>query len=39
MSKLLTCGEQLATARGFCEVARLFFASLTERYLNYFISP
>ena len=24
--------------RGFCEVARLFFASLTERYLNYFIS-
>jgi hypothetical protein len=25
------------TGRGFCGVARLFFAHLTERYLNYFL--
>jgi len=25
------------TAAGFCEIARLFFARFTERYLNYFL--
>lgn len=25
------------TASGFCELSRLFFAKLTERYLNYFL--
>jgi hypothetical protein len=25
------------TAGGFCEIARLFFAKFTERYLNYFL--
>src|SRR5437764_1789494 len=25
------------TAAGFCEIARLFFAKFTERYLNYFL--
>lgn len=29
--------REAATGRGFCEVARLFFASMTERYLNYFL--
>ena len=28
---------EAATARGFCELARSFFASFTERYLNYFL--
>jgi hypothetical protein len=26
-----------SSGRGFCEVARTFFAKLTERYLNYFL--
>jgi hypothetical protein len=26
-----------SSGSGFCEVARLFFAKFTERYLNYFI--
>jgi hypothetical protein len=26
-----------STAEGFCEIARLFFAKFTERYLNYFL--
>ena len=26
-----------ATGSGFCRLARLFFAALTERYLNYFL--
>jgi len=26
-----------ATGSGFCRLARLFFAALTERYLNYFV--
>lgn len=29
--------RKAGTAEGFCEVARLFFAKFTERYLNYFL--
>lgn len=29
--------RKAATAEGFCEIARLFFAKFTERYLNYFL--
>lgn len=29
--------RQLSSAAGFCELARLFFARSTERYLNYFL--
>jgi hypothetical protein len=29
--------REAATAEGFCEIARLFFAKFTERYLNYFL--
>ena len=29
--------EKAGTAGGFCEIARLFFAKFTERYLNYFL--
>jgi hypothetical protein len=29
--------RRAGTAEGFCEVARLFFAKFTERYLNYFL--
>lgn len=29
--------RKTATGAGFCEVARLFFAKFTERYLNYFL--
>ncbi len=29
--------SEAASARGFCEVARLFFAKFTERYLSYFL--
>ncbi|NLG89924.1 MAG: hypothetical protein GX494_12090 [Clostridiaceae bacterium] len=31
------CWSGLATGSGFCELSRLFFARLTERYLNYFL--
>jgi hypothetical protein len=30
--------RRASTGRGFCEVARFFFAKFTERYLNYFLS-
>ena len=29
--------KRAGTAGGFCEIARLFFAKFTERYLNYFL--
>jgi hypothetical protein len=29
--------RRAGTAEGFCEIARLFFANFTERYLNYFL--
>jgi hypothetical protein len=29
--------RKAGTAGGFCEIARLFFAKFTERYLNYFV--
>jgi hypothetical protein len=29
--------KKAGTAGGFCEIARLFFAKFTERYLNYFL--
>jgi len=29
--------SKAGTAAGFCEIARLFFAKFTERYLNYFV--
>jgi hypothetical protein len=29
--------RKAGTAGGFCEIARLFFAKFTERYLNYFL--
>lgn len=29
--------QEAADGPGFCELARLFFASFTERYLNYFL--
>ena len=29
--------KKAGTAGGFCEIARLFFAKFTERYLNYFV--
>src|SRR6266496_5528864 len=29
--------KKAGTAAGFCEIARLFFAKFTERYLNYFL--
>lgn len=29
--------RKAGTASGFCEIARLFFAKFTERYLNYFL--
>ncbi|MGD0538606.1 MAG: hypothetical protein ABSC03_13280 [Verrucomicrobiota bacterium] len=29
--------REAATAAGFCELSRLFFAKFTERYLNYFL--
>lgn len=29
--------DKAASGAGFCEVARLFFANFTERYLNYFL--
>lgn len=29
--------RKASTAEGFCEIARLFFAKFTERYLNYFL--
>src|ERR1043166_6541858 len=29
--------RKAGTGAGFCEVARLFFAKFTERYLNYFV--
>lgn len=29
--------SKAASGAGFCELARLFFAKLTERYLNYFL--
>ena len=29
--------RKAGTAAGFCEIARLFFAKFTERYLNYFL--
>jgi hypothetical protein len=29
--------RKAGTAGGFCEIARLFFARFTERYLNYFL--
>lgn len=29
--------RKAASAEGFCEIARLFFAKFTERYLNYFL--
>ncbi|RJP26643.1 MAG: hypothetical protein C4520_00500 [Candidatus Abyssobacteria bacterium SURF_5] len=32
-----TVWSKSASARGFCEVARTFFASFTERYLRYFL--
>jgi hypothetical protein len=32
-----TIWRKAATAPGFCEIARLFFAKFTERYLNYFL--
>jgi hypothetical protein len=32
-----TIWSKAATAAGFCEIARLFFAKFTERYLNYFL--
>lgn len=32
-----TIWRKAGTAEGFCEIARLFFAKFTERYLNYFL--
>lgn len=32
-----TIWRKAGTAGGFCEIARLFFAKFTERYLNYFV--
>src|SRR5208337_3172713 len=29
--------QKANSGRGFCEVARFFFAKFTERYLNYFL--
>lgn len=32
-----TVWQELGTNKGFCELARLFFANYTNRYLNYFL--
>jgi hypothetical protein len=32
-----TLWNRASTGTGFCELARLFFARFTERYLNYFL--
>lgn len=36
-SATLESWRTLGTGAGFCELSRLFFGSLTERYLNYFL--
>lgn len=33
----ITIWSKASTGRGFCEVARLFFSSFTNRYLKYFL--
>lgn len=34
---LLQSWRKLSSGAGFCELSRLFFGNLTERYLNYFL--
>jgi len=36
-SDFLQSWHRLGTGSGFCELSRLFFGRLTERYLNYFL--
>jgi hypothetical protein len=36
-SEFLESWNRLGSGSGFCELARLFFGRLTERYLNYFL--
>lgn len=36
-SDFLESWRRLGTGSGFCELSRLFFGRLTERYLNYFL--
>jgi hypothetical protein len=36
-SQFLSSWRELGNGSGFCELARLFFGKVTERYLNYFL--